>query len=62
MLEELYASKNQIEIIDPIKNLKKLRIINFYSNRIRYFSDAINTLKNINSLEELDIEENPCYT
>jgi Leucine-rich repeat (LRR) protein len=55
-LEELYASNNEINNIDSLKNLEHLRVLNLYKNKVSSFEGTYKTLQNLRQLDDLDME------
>lgn len=59
-LEELWLSYNQIDKLDGLNTLKKLRILYLSNNLIKNF-DELTKLRECSSLEDLLLRGNPCY-
>lgn len=59
LLEKLWLNRNHILIIDPLKNLKKLKTLGLFHNEIMNDKRAIEVLEELPNLRDLSIDGNP---
>jgi internalin A len=59
LLEKLWLNRNHILIIDPLKNLKKLKTLGLFHNEIINDKRAIEVLEELPNLRDLSIDGNP---
>mmetsp|Transcript_3661 Transcript_3661/g.2377 ORF Transcript_3661/g.2377 Transcript_3661/m.2377 type:complete len:150 (-) Transcript_3661:848-1297(-) len=60
LLERLFLNRNKITIIDPIENLKSLKSLGFFGNKIISEHRTLEILESLPKLKELSIGCNPC--
>ena len=58
-LTKLYASTNKVGVAAPLAACSDLRVLSLYHNRIASLDAAIETLRQLPVLEELDLAANP---
>ncbi len=59
LLEKLWLNRNHILIIDPLKNLKKLKTLGLFHNEIMNDKRTIEVLEELPNLRDLSIDGNP---
>ena len=59
-LEKLYINYNEIVLLDPIENLKSLKVLQISYNKVIAPNQCAQILTNLPKLRELSINGNPC--
>lgn len=62
MLESLHLNRNQISILTPIQQLKSLRNLQMYHNRVSNKAAVMQIIPQLPKLKELALDGNPCAT
>ena len=58
-LEKLWLSNNRISEIKVLQELKKLKLVSLYKNKLRKLDDIIVVFRQLPKIEELDLDGNP---
>lgn len=62
LLSSLYLNHNRISSIESLQNLKGLKIVALYHNKVYDKVSVVHVLSSLPKLKELCLDGNPCAT